>query len=110
MMLRDGRAGTVSRIHVIVWAEPLVRLAGELRAEAAAFRGIADGGAEAIERPATRLENTLVAATTGQWVLLEHAAPLLKVTPHGLRARCRRSLAPRGLAEKRGGLWFIHVN
>jgi hypothetical protein len=106
-MTRDVRGGSAT---LIVWAEPFVRLAVELRAEVSTFRGIADGAAEAIERTATRLENTLKAASTDQWVLVEDAAPLLRVSPHGLRARCRRSLASRGLAEKRGGLWFVHVS
>jgi len=85
-------------------------LLGELRAEAATFRGIADGAAEALERSANRLGRVLETASAGQWILVADAAPLLLVSPHGLRARCRRTLAARGLAEKRGGLWFVHVN
>lgn len=94
----------------VIWAEPLAELAVKLRTEAVALRTEgADIQAHIRERDAERLEQALAQATVGEWMLTDDVAPLLRITPDGLRAQCRRKLRARGLAEKRGGRWFVHV-
>lgn len=96
----------------ILWADPFRRLANELRAEAEALRVV--GGekerADFVDALAVRVEERIGAAAHGEWVRSEDAAQLRGIEPDSVRAWCRRSLAPRGLARKLGGHWHIHVH
>ena len=96
----------------IIWSAPIRRLMDALRSEAGTLREIGkdEQRAQLLEGVADRLETSIDEATAGEWILTDDAAPLLQITEDGVRARCRRSLAARGLAKKKGGRWYIHVN
>lgn len=94
----------------LVFRRPLEGFADELRADADRWRMRPgnDDVADAYENAAARLEERIATADSGEWLLTEDAAPLLRITPDAVRARCRSAWVDRGLAEKRGGIWFVH--
>lgn len=95
----------------VVWAEPFRRLADGLHEEAATLRDVGkdDGRAELLDSVAERLSKAIADAAAGEWVLTTDAAPLLRITEDAVRARCRRTWAPRGLAKRDGSRWYVHV-
>jgi hypothetical protein len=104
---RDHAVGEQPRV---VFAQPFADLESELREDARRLRELGgDGAATAFLSAAERLRVAVSAAAVGGWVLTEDAAPLLKITPDAVRARCRRDLRWRGLAKREGGRWFVHV-
>lgn len=96
----------------IIWAAPIHRMVEALRSEADTLREIGrdEQRAQLLEGTAQRLESAVEEAAAGEWILTDDAAPLLQITEDGVRARCRRSYAARGLARKRGGRWYVHVD
>lgn len=96
----------------IIWTAPIRRLSDALRSEAGTLREIGqdEQRAQLLEATAKRLDGAIEEAAAGEWILTDDAAPLLQITEDGVRARCRRTYAQRGLARKRGGRWYVHVD
>lgn len=93
-------------------ASAILDLADRLEDEAAELRTQLGEGPwnHILRRTASRIREAVVAAEVSDWVRLEQAALMIRVKPDTLRARCKRQLSAKGLAQKKGGLWYLHVN
>jgi hypothetical protein len=110
MESEDGGVMTTDKPQ-IVYAAPFVALADDLRREALVLRqGKADTQADVMDAAAERLTDALRAASECEYIDTHTAAEFLRIGEEGVRARCRRMLADRGLARKRGGRWEIHTS
>lgn len=96
----------------LIFRRPLEAHVAELRADADRWRQKPgnDDVADAYANAADRLEQQIVAAESGEWILTDDAAPLIGITPDAVRARCRSTWADRGLAEKHGNRWFVRAS
>jgi hypothetical protein len=94
----------------IIWTEPVARLAATLRQEAeAAERAHDERGAVLLLETAERLESAIRDGSRAEYVDSTAAAEFRGTGEAAVRAWCRRSLKPKGLARKRGGRWEVHV-
>lgn len=99
-------------MSTIIYADPVLALAAELRAEAAQNRRVwkDESRAAHLEHIAARIEEAVERGADNTWMPLPAAAKLLHKHPETIRLRCRGDLASRGLARKRGGHWEVHVD
>lgn len=96
----------------VIFAAPVVRLAAELRGEAARCRARwkDEVRAAVLEDAAERIEEALQKGAEEEWVPVDAAADLLKRHPETIRQQCRKVYGPAGRAKKMGGVWRIHLS
>jgi hypothetical protein len=91
----------------------VIDLARQLREEAKTVRAIV--GAEfreagLIERIADRIEKAAAQGARDEYVFIADAAAILGVCNETVRRRCQTEYEPAGLAQKRGGMWYVHMD
>lgn len=97
----------------IIWAEPVVALVNEFRAQARSVRETIPqdlSHAGLLESAADRLEAAILRGAELEYVDTAEAARFFRVSEEAMRARCRRSLSKKGKARRRGGKWEIHAS
>ena len=96
----------------LVLAEPMRELVRSLEGEAETLDAISgDKDTSALlRRVAGRVRAAMEEGLQQDWMPAEDAAPFFGISDDGVRARCRRVWEAQGLAEKRGGRWYVHVD
>jgi hypothetical protein len=88
-------------------------LARQLREEAKTVRTIMGPEfreAGLLTRIADRIEEATKEGSEDEYVFIADAAAILNLTEVAVRQRCRRKYGPAGLAQKRGGIWYVHMD
>lgn len=94
----------------VIYADGLLDLAADLREKAAEARRIIgpDARADVLERTAEEIENAVENGAC-EWLSTRQAEHLTGTRAATWADRCRRRLAARKLAEKRGGHWHLRA-
>lgn len=63
-----------------------------------------------LNRIADRIEKATEAGSEDEYVFIADAAAILNLTETAVRMRCKRKYLAAGLAQKRAGIWYVHID